>query len=503
MIVRELITMLGFEVDEAQLKRYERTTQNAGRVLSTAGRNLTLFVSTPLALLGGFSLKAASDVEQLGVAFTTMLGDAERAGTFIEELIEFAARTPFEIENIGPVAKQLLAVGFSADEVIPALKNVGDVAAGVGAPLDRLILNLGQVRTQGKLTGRELRDFAVNGVPLLEALADSMGKSKKEVGELVSKGLISFEMVMDAFRQMSSEGGRFANLMDKQAQTLAGRWSQLVDSTFKARVELGMMLAESLRLKEVIDFLTAGVEALVGWLQGLAKWQRTVIVLFGAFLFVLGPVLLVIGTFLTILTFIITNAATILIILKVTLGVLTAIGTALLTIVAPLAIIFLIVEDIARWTQGYPSLFGELVGPVETFMDNVVFWIDRIKTAASNIIGDIKQEWLDFVENVVFWLGKIPLLGKKITGALDVGATVVGEGAASLAQRFAGGSGAAAAAGANNQQVNIQGGPVNVTVPPGTPEEQARNIAGVVNRAVDDSLRRKSRQIVKSTQANE
>lgn len=499
MVVRELITKLGFDVDESKLRQYNRMVKQSAEVLNKVGRNMTLFVSLPLVALGGFSLKAASDLEQLGVAFTTMLGDAEKADVFIRDLLQFASKTPFEIENIGPVAKQLLAVGFSAEEVLPTLKSVGDVAAGVGAPLDRLILNLGQVRTQGKLTGRELRDFAVNGVPLLESLADSMGKSKKEVGELVSKGMVSFDQVMEAFRGMSGEGGRFANLMDKQAKTLGGRWSNLKDATFTARAELGFAIVDALNLKRVIEFLADSLDSLVEWFKGLAKWQKNVIVFFGLFVAAIGPVLLALGGVLLFVSFLITNGAVI-------LGILSAVGTALgaiaasvLTILLPALVIFLILEDFLRWTQGYPSIFGMMVGPVEEFMDNVVFWIDRIKVAAVKIIDDVKKDWLEFVENVVFWLNKIPLLGKKITGVLDATATVLGEGAAAATV----GRLATGAVTNSSQSVVVQGGDITVNMPPGTSELQANLIAGMVAGAVDASLRSKSRQIEKSTQANE
>lgn len=80
----------------------------------------------------------------------------------LENLSDFAANTPFEIPEIRQNAKQLLAMGVSAENIIPTLKALGDVASGTGANFTRLALNYGQVITQGHLTGRELRDFAVN-----------------------------------------------------------------------------------------------------------------------------------------------------------------------------------------------------------------------------------------------------------------------------------------------------------------------------------------------------
>jgi len=136
-----------------------------------------LGVGTAMAALGVSSVKVAADFEQTKVAFTTMLGSAEEAQVFLAQLADFAKKTPFTLVGVEKAAKQLMAVGFEANDVIPTLKSVGDVASGLSLGeegLQRLILNLGQVRNQGKLTGRELRDFAVAGVPLLDQLANQL-----------------------------------------------------------------------------------------------------------------------------------------------------------------------------------------------------------------------------------------------------------------------------------------------------------------------------------------
>lgn len=89
----------------------------------------------------------------------------------LAQLSDFAQKTPFELQGVRTNAQQLLGMGVSLENIIPTLKMLGDVSAGLNVPLERLALNYGQVITQGKLTGRELRDFAVAGVPLLEELA--------------------------------------------------------------------------------------------------------------------------------------------------------------------------------------------------------------------------------------------------------------------------------------------------------------------------------------------
>lgn len=159
-----------------------------------------------------------------------MLGSAERADNLLRDLSEFAQRTPFELTGIRQNAKQLLAMGVQTKDLLPTLKSLGDVSAGLSVPLERLALNYGQVISQGKLTGRELRDFTVAGVPILEELSRMLNKSTAEIQEMISAGEITSDVVVQAFRNMSSEGGRFANLMDQQSQTVQGTRSNLRDA---------------------------------------------------------------------------------------------------------------------------------------------------------------------------------------------------------------------------------------------------------------------------------
>jgi len=181
----------------------------------------------------------AAKFEQWSLSFEVMLGSAERARDAVKDLVDFAAKTPFQIPGIMASAKQLLAVGFEADQLIPTLKAVGDVASGLSVPVERLILNLGQVKTQTYLTGRELRDFNIAGVPMTKALASALNKTEAEIKKMVERGEIGFGSVMEAFKGMSEEGGRFYNMMDRQNKTFLGQWSELKDNVLIIGATLG------------------------------------------------------------------------------------------------------------------------------------------------------------------------------------------------------------------------------------------------------------------------
>ena len=233
-------------------------------------------VAVGISAVGFSAIKLAGDFEQTTVAFTTMLGSAEEAKKFLEELADFAKKTPFTLQGVEKSARQLLAVGFEAADVLPVLRDVGNVAAGLGLGepgLERLILNLGQVQSQGKLTGRELRDFAVAGIPLLDELSKELGITTAAVSDLVSKGEIDTATVLKSFKNMASEGGRFANLMEEQAKTVQGRFSNLKDTLTLVGREIGMGLLPivgelaNVLLEEVLPSLKPVIEAIGIFLQ--------------------------------------------------------------------------------------------------------------------------------------------------------------------------------------------------------------------------------------------
>lgn len=205
---------------------------------------------------------SAGKVQQLEIAFTNMTGSAETAHKLLKDLADFASRTPFTISGVENSARQLIAMGFGAEEVLDNLRRLSDVSAGLSLGeegLQRLVYNLGQVRTQGKLTGLDLRQFLQAGVPMIDALASSMGVAKEQVMELVSAGKVGFDDVQKAMIGMTSEGGIFYRATESQTGTLVQTFSNLKDAVEKLSRTLGEPLIKPLTdlTQKVIDFASA------------------------------------------------------------------------------------------------------------------------------------------------------------------------------------------------------------------------------------------------------
>lgn len=179
------------------------------------------------------------EVQQLEVAFETMLGSKEKAETLMAEIIDLAAKTPFGLQDVSNATKMLLAYGSSAEEVADEIRMLGNIASGLSIPLNDMIYLYGTTRTQGRMFTQDLRQFMGRGIPLAEELAKQFGVTKDEVGGLVTAGRVGFEDMRQALEAMTSEGGKFNDLMDKQSQTISGQISNLEDAIYQMFNSIG------------------------------------------------------------------------------------------------------------------------------------------------------------------------------------------------------------------------------------------------------------------------
>ncbi|GAA4464216.1 hypothetical protein GCM10023189_43200 [Nibrella saemangeumensis] len=213
-------------------------------------------------------IDAKSKVDSFRMGLTQMLGSKQEADQLTRELLDMAKRTPFEVEQLMQVTFMLKGMGVATRELLPTLEQLGNMAAVVGQ--DRLPLiakAYTDVMNKGKLMKQEINQFAENGVPLYDLLAESMGKTRQEVVKMAEDHTISFEMVKKAIRDASDVGGRYYNMMAIQAQTLGGQMSNLKDAFFVAKAVVGDYFENGLGkgVKTIREFteLTIGSEAAV------------------------------------------------------------------------------------------------------------------------------------------------------------------------------------------------------------------------------------------------
>lgn len=205
----------------------------------------------------GYGLKVAAGNEQAEISFTTMLGSAQKADVFLKQLQKFAATTPFEFPELQTAASSLISAGVNAAKVIPIMRTLGDVTAGMGTGsegIKRATIALQQMNAAGRITAEDLNQLRDAGIPVFDLLAAATGKTKTEVAGLAAAGKLGRKELEALMAAMESGKGleRFAGLMDQQSKSLAGMISTLRD-------DFGQGLAGSLRT--VFPLLKASIGA--------------------------------------------------------------------------------------------------------------------------------------------------------------------------------------------------------------------------------------------------
>lgn len=179
------------------------------------------------------------EYQQLEVAFETMLGSKSKADALMGQLIDTAAKTPFEMSEVAEASKMLLAYGMEGNKVNETLIRLGDIAAGLSMPLKDLAFLYGTTMVQGRLYTQDLNQFLGRGIPLADELAKQFGKNKSEVKKLVEEGKIGFPEVQKAIEALTGEGSKFGGLMDKQSKTIKGQLSNIEDAWEQMFNEIG------------------------------------------------------------------------------------------------------------------------------------------------------------------------------------------------------------------------------------------------------------------------
>lgn len=219
-----------------------------------------LGISAAAIAMGTKMVQSAAQVETLMTSFEVMTGSVETATKLMKDLDTFANTTPFENLDVRSSAKTLMAFGIEAQNVQGELKSIGDVASGAGVPLNELAAIYGKTMAKGKAQAEELNQMVERGIPILEVLGEEYNATGAEIFEMASKGKITGDIIAKAFKTMTGEGGKFENMMEKQSQTVAGKWSTLMGSVGLTMQKLGEQLLPA--VGPALDAVIALVQAI-------------------------------------------------------------------------------------------------------------------------------------------------------------------------------------------------------------------------------------------------
>lgn len=262
---------------EAGIKKAESQMQGFDKAVSSAGNKIAnVFESIGKAAIGYakilgvagtaatvFTLKTSADLQMLSTSFETLTGSAEKGRKVFQDLVNMAKFTPFETGDLAKATQIMLGYGISVEKTQGYLSQLGDISLGNRDKLQSLSLAFGQVQGNGRLMGQELLQMINAGFNPLQIISQKTGKSMRQLRDEMANGEISFEMVAEAMKTATSEGGLFYKGMDRGAKTLAGTYSTLWDNIKLMASGLAGLSEEGTIVEgSLLDLTQKGVNAL-------------------------------------------------------------------------------------------------------------------------------------------------------------------------------------------------------------------------------------------------
>lgn len=221
----------------SEFDRVHKSASKSSRVLSDIK---SLFLQGGLVFgaqqLFNELVRTGGEIVQQHVALQTIVGDLQDANRLFGQVQNLALRSPFTFGELNRDVKQLAAFGVETENLYDMTRRLADISSGLGVSFERLGLAYGQVKARSWLDGKELRQFAYAGLPMLEKLADYYSRTRggayttSQVRTMVTKREVSFEDVDAVLKELTNEGGQFFNIQDQLSQTLLGRYMKLKDA---------------------------------------------------------------------------------------------------------------------------------------------------------------------------------------------------------------------------------------------------------------------------------
>lgn len=181
-------------------------------------------------------VEVRAQFELQNIALRSIIQNKEKADQIFAEIQQLALKSPFSIMQLNTYTKQMAAYGVEADKLVGVTKQLADVSAGLGVEMGRLILAYGQVKTANYLRATEVRQFTEAGLNITQELANYFtelnGKmvTAGEVTEMITKRMVRFEDVAEVFKRVTSAGGMFYEMQEKQSEGLQGQIQRIGDA---------------------------------------------------------------------------------------------------------------------------------------------------------------------------------------------------------------------------------------------------------------------------------
>lgn len=315
MTLRELITKIGFSVDERGLDVYDRAIgrvyektdrlyknlERAADGITRIGRNMSLYISAPLAALAVTSVMAEAKLGDLQNKWGVFLGSQKKGTEQVEEFYEVAQKTQFGADQVGQYADEMHRLGYATNKIIPYFKVFSNIAAGSGQDVGTLIAYTQEMinspASAGMILKRMQKQHIVNASTMRAVFGvdASTAYGQRRLSQLAMAGRIDASSIMNLFQKEGGPGGRYWGKAEERTHTLTKKTQLLGESFFLLRAKIGETLDKSVNLQKWIGKITDFIDKLRAMLEHTNPGMKTFLVTVGGLAFVAGPALAGVG----------------------------------------------------------------------------------------------------------------------------------------------------------------------------------------------------------------
>lgn len=274
-----------FTADDSQVKQATKSVSKEFDLLAAAGVAAFAKIGYEFNAMiinfvkGGVEYNA--EIETYMTRLETLTGSAEKANDVLEQIKKDALNTPFDVSSLTQAESLLLATGISAEDARKDILALGDAVSASGggnAELQRMAVNLQQIKNVGKASALDIKQFAYAGIDIYGLLADSMGITREEASKLD----VSYDMLSNALQKASGEGGKYYKAMEKQSKTMAGATSNLKESWSVLKGELAKGVFEAVKdlipkLTELFNWIAQNKDIIIAIVVPLITFTNTLL----------------------------------------------------------------------------------------------------------------------------------------------------------------------------------------------------------------------------------
>jgi len=249
----------------------DKATESILRLSQATGEDLGDTATVVASTMAAFGM-TASETQRI----TDVMADSFSSTALDLEKFKTAMAT------LAPVAKESGVSIEEASALVGLLANNGVDASTAGTALRNIFLDLSK---SGMSLDEAMAQINNSTEPLTTAF-DMFGKRGATVATILSKNQEEIQKLTQDFIDSEGEAQGMADTMDKG---LAGSMRRLKSQTEAAGISLGEVLAPA------VDLAAGFVGLLMDKFTGLSDTTKTIIVIFGGFLAILGPLFLIVG----------------------------------------------------------------------------------------------------------------------------------------------------------------------------------------------------------------